>query len=142
MNEDPVADYKISTSVGFGIIAIVLILVFGIGTYIQNSSHIEKSPVGAASGDIGTFNSALALYQVDVAGKQFPATTLMQLYSDNAFGWAGSYMATITKDPWNNQYTYTSDGTNYTIQSVHDSENDKSETVRYCFGTGVMESMP
>ncbi len=102
----------------------------------------EKSKPGATMGDISAMNSALALYQVDVECKQFPATTLMQLYSDNAAGWAGPYMATITPDPWGNAYTYTSDGTNYTLQSVHDSDYNKSETIRYIAAGGKMESLP
>ena len=102
----------------------------------------EKSGVGAAAGDIGAYNSALALYQADVQCKQYPTATLRQLVSDNEAGWAGPYIATITTDPWKNQYTYTSDGTDYTIQSIHDSAHDKSETIRYCFSTGVMESLP
>ncbi|HNW91436.1 MAG TPA: type II secretion system protein GspG [bacterium] len=101
-----------------------------------------RSKVGAAAGDIGAFNSALALYQVDVKVQQFPATTLMQLYSDNADGWAGPYMATITDDPWGNRYVYTSDGSTYTIQSLHNASYNKSETIRYIFNLGVMESYP
>ncbi|HNW93136.1 MAG TPA: type II secretion system protein GspG [bacterium] len=103
----------------------------------------EKTPAGAASGDISAFNSALALYQVDCDSHPFPATTLMQLYSDNAAGWAGPYMATITNDPWGNCYTYTSNGTDYTILTIHISNNThKSETIRYVFSSGVMESYP
>lgn len=105
-------------------------------------SAIEKSKIGAAAGDIGALNSALALYQVDVTCKKFPTTTLMQLYSDNASGWAGPYMATITADPWDNAYTYTSSGGNYTIQSVHDSDYQKGETVRYMSDYGNIESLP
>lgn len=108
---------------------------------LLSDSH-GNSPVNMASGDIGALNSALALYQVDVQCKQFPATTLMQLYSDNAAGWAGPYMATITPDPWNSAYTYSSDGISYTIQSVHDSPYNRSETLRYCSATGMMESIP
>lgn len=142
MNEDPVANYNIPTGNGFAIIAIALFFVIGIGTCITNSEHVEKSPVAAAAGDIGALTSALTLYQVDVASKQFPTATLLQLYSDNASGWAGPYMATITDDPWNNTYTYTSNGAEYTIQSIHDSEYNKSETIRYCSNTGAIESIP
>jgi general secretion pathway protein G len=105
-------------------------------------SAIEKSKCGAAAGDIGAANSALALYQVDVSNKKFPMTSLTQLVTDNASGWSGPYMATVTKDPWNNVYTYTSDGSVYTIATKHDSDYNKSETIRYCVNTGVMESLP
>lgn len=105
-------------------------------------SAIEKSKVGASAGDIGAFNSALALYQVDIKAKCFPTSTLMQLYSDAATGWAGAYMATIAQDPWGNQYTYTGSTQNYTIASLHKSDYKKSETIRYCMNTGVMESIP
>ena len=92
-------------------------------------------------GDIGALNSALQLYQTDVKAKRYPST-IVQLVSDSTAGWDGPYMATITPDPWNNQYIYTTNGISYTIQSIHDSENDKSETIRYCLGTGVMETIP
>ena len=106
-------------------------------------SAIEKSKCGAACGDMGAFNSALALYQVDVTAKLFPNNTLVQLYSDIAPGWSGPYMATITNDPWNNCYTYTGGaGGSYTVVSKHNSDYDKSETIRYSFGTGLMESLP
>ena len=96
-----------------------------------------------ASADIGAFNSALALYQVDLPSQRFPGTTLMQLYSDNATGWAGPYMATITNDPWGNHYTYTSSGSDYTIQSVHNSESlHDRETIRYVYNSGVVEMCP
>lgn len=105
-------------------------------------SAIEKSKVGASAGDIGAMNSAMALYQVDVTCKKFPSTTLLQLVSDNAGGWSGPYMATITTDPWDNAYTFTSAGSSYTVQSLHNSDYNKSETVRYCSNSGVMESLP
>lgn len=105
-------------------------------------SAIEKSKIGAAAGDIGAMNSAMALYQVDITSKKFPSTTLLQLVSDNASGWAGPYMATITTDPWENAYTYTSSGGNYTIQSVHKSDYQKGETVRYASDFGNIESLP
>lgn len=130
--------------VGCLTLAIVALLICGLAATCSRLPHfgtIEKAKVGAAAGDIGAFNSALALYQVDVQCKQFPVT-LLQLYSDNAAGWSGPYMATITPDPWDNAYTYTSDGSNYTIQSVHDASSDKSETIRYIFAQGMMESIP
>lgn len=104
-------------------------------------SAIEKSKVGAASGDIGAFNSALALYQVDIMAKRFPAT-MNQLLTDNATGWSGPYMATISPDPWSNTYTYTGGASNYTIVSVHDSDYNKSETVRYILGDGILSTLP
>ena len=105
-------------------------------------SAIEKSKVGAASGNIGAFNEALSLYQVDANPKVVPATSLNQLISDNISGWHGPYMATITADAWGNSYVYSSSGSNYTIQSLHDSDYNKAETIRYCTNTGVIESLP
>lgn len=105
-------------------------------------SAIEKSKCGAAAGDVGAFNSALSLYQVDVKCQAFPITTLNQLLSDAAAGWSGPYMATLTNDPWNNLYVYTGSAGFYTVQSKHKSDYGKSETIRYCFGTGMMESLP
>ena len=116
-----------------GILAAIAIPKLGGHTYSKDS---------AAAGDISAWNSALLFYRNDVADTQFPKTTLLQLFSDNASGWAGPYVPTICNDPWNNEYTYTSDGTTYTIQSIHKSDYNKSETIRYCFGTGVMESLP
>ncbi len=125
----------------FALVLVVLVLEF-FGPHLAKFDLYKPSKCGAAAGDIGAMNSALALYQVDVECKQFPATTLIQLYSDNAAGWSGPYMATITADPWDNAYVYTSDGTNYTIQSVHDSDYNKSETIRYVANVGAMESIP
>ncbi|HNW93913.1 MAG TPA: type II secretion system protein GspG [bacterium] len=105
-------------------------------------SAIEKSKVGATEGDIGAFNSALALYQVDLSGKKYPTSSLMQLYSDAATGWAGPYIATIMNDPWDNKYTYTSNGGDYTIVSVHVASIHKAETIRYIMNVGNMESYP
>ncbi len=130
--------------VGCLTVTILVLLVCGLAitpTRCTRFGSIEKDMCGAAAGDIGAFNSALALYQVDVQCKQFPVT-LLQLYSDNAAGWSGPYMATITPDPWDNAYTFTSDGSNYTLQSVHDSDFDRAETIRYIFAQGVMESIP
>lgn len=104
-------------------------------------SAIEKSKIGAASGDLGAFNSALALYQVDIMAKRFP-TTMNQLLTDNAAGWSGPYMATISPDPWNNAYTYTTGASNYTIMSVHTSEYNRSETIRYILGDGILSTLP
>lgn len=105
-------------------------------------SAIERSKVGAAGGDIGAFNSALALYQVDVRSQTFPTVTLNQLYYDNVPGWSGPYMATIVPDPWGNAYEYVSDGHDYYVQSVHRSDFHRAETIRYVFSTGMMESIP
>lgn len=105
-------------------------------------SAIEKSKCGSAAGTIGAVNSAMSLYQVDLTVKGFPVVGLTQLYSDAAPGWSGPYMATVTNDPWNNAYVYTGSAGFYTIQSKHKSDYGKAETIRYCFGTGVMESLP
>lgn len=106
-------------------------------------SAIEKSKCGAAAGDMGALNSAQMLFQVDVKCQYFPVTALSQLLTDGLVpGWSGPYMATITNDPWNNAYVYTGGTGVYTILSKHKSDYGKSETIRYCFGTGVMESMP
>ncbi len=106
------------------------------------TSDIERSKIGAACGDIGAFNSALALYQVDVSDSQFPRTTLNQLVADTVLGWNGPYIATITSDPWNNNYAYTSDGSNYTVMSVHKGDRYGSETIRYVFAQGTTEQLP
>ena len=125
----------------FGYLVAVIVVFLHVVHMVLFGGGGESSPVGWTAGDIGAFNSALALYQVDT-DSQFPKSTLMQLVSDNAPGWAGPYMATIASDPWNNAYTYTSNGTDYTIKSVHDSDYNRSETIRYVFSTGVMESLP
>lgn len=127
------------------VVAIVALYVLSF-VWLVWRNPTAKNKVGAAAGDIGACNSALALYQVHLqAGRtdtHFPTASLCQLVSNNAKGWAGPYMATITKDPWDNAYTYTSNGNNYTIQSVHESEYHRSETIRYVFSAGVMESIP
>lgn len=127
---------------GLAVIAIPVIGIMAAVAIPKLHSAIEKSKVGAAAGDIGAFNAALALYQVDVDAKSFPTVSLHQLYYDNAPGWAGPYMATITPDPWNNAYEYVSDGQDYYIQSVHRSDFRRAETIRYVFSTGTIESLP
>lgn len=128
-----------------GVLALVSMLLLGIMGAVaipKLLSAIEKSKVGAAAGDIGAFNSALALYQVDVQSKTFPTGSLNQLYYDNVPGWAGPYMATIVPDPWGNAYEYVSNGREYYIQSVHRSDYHRAETIRYVFSNGVTESLP
>lgn len=120
-------------------VALVVGLIFALP--IIFSGGLERSGVGAASGDIGAFNSALALYQVDLKAKTFP-TTMGQLLSDNAPGWSGPYLATISADPWGNTYTYTGGASNYTILSIHHSDYHKSETVRYILGEGILSTLP
>ena len=128
-----------------GVLLLGLVIIVIVGVFFalgpRMFSGIEKAKVGAASGDIGAFNSALALYQVDVTSQTYPAS-LYQLCNDNVPGWAGPYMATISPDPWNNSYQYLSDGTDYEIQSVHKSDTGRSETIRYKLSTGMMESLP
>jgi len=126
---------------GIGILLLLLLLLL-LCVVPGNPHAIEKSKIGAALGDIGAFNSALALYQIDVSDSQFPRTTLLQLVSNSAPEWNGPYMATITNDPWDNCYTYTSDGTSYTVQSLHVGDEYNSETIRYTFANGVVEEIP
>lgn len=95
----------------------------------------ERSSFGAAHGDIGAFNSALALYQVDVDSKCFP-DTLAKLLRDDVPGWSGPYMATITRDPWGCDYQYQSNGKDYTISLSHSRESGID--IHYCMSQGVM----
>jgi len=137
---------KIAVFAGIGCIVLVLLGAGVIGMVAAIAmpklmAAVEKAKCGAACGDIGAYNSALALYQVDVRSKEYPQD-LHQLVSDDVSGWSGPYVARITEDPWGGDYIYTSNGSTYTLQVVHDSEYDKSETIRYCINTGVMETLP
>lgn len=131
-------DREIPTWLGLCLIGGVFLLVV---YAIMPNPAIERSKIGAASGDIGAFNSALALYSVDITAKQFPMT-LRQLLDDNAVGWAGPYMATIGPDPWGNEYLYTGGAASYTILSIHDDEKNKSETIRYVLNDGILSTLP
>ncbi len=92
---------------------------------------LSASKAGAAHSDIMACRDALQLYYADVSPHRYPST-LTQLLRDNAAGWSGPYMATITSDPWNNEYQYQTDGTTYTLMSVHDHFGaDVRETIRY-----------
>ncbi len=122
-------------------VAVILIGIFAAIALPKIPCSVERSKNGAASGDIGAFNSALALYRVDVSDALFPGT-LGQLLTDTAPGWSGPYVATITRDPWGNDYAYTSNGSDYTICSVHDAQNDQAETIRYIASLGAMEYIP
>ena len=123
----------------------VLVLVIEGGAFFAREafSVIEDRKCAATAGDIGAFNDALDNYRTDVAARQFPTGTLSKLFSDDAPGWSGPYMATITPDPWNNAYTYTSDGNDYTIQSIHERQGyyPTAETIRYVFSDGKMEGI-
>jgi len=96
----------------------------------------EKSRVGAATGDIGAMNSAIALYHVDT--NKYP-TTLYQLVSDNSTGWSGPYMATITTDPWGYEYMYESHGDSYTAGVSHAKESGLN--IIYHSDPGVFEQL-
>lgn len=102
------------------------------------SSTSEKSTIGSASGDIGAFNSALALYQVDT--DSFPTTQqgLHVLLQSNVAGWSGPYMATISPDPWGFEYQYESDGADYTISLSHTRES--GIMLRYNLAAGQLSA--
>ncbi|HNW92497.1 MAG TPA: type II secretion system protein GspG [bacterium] len=99
---------------------------------------VNQLKCSAASGDIGAIRSAMEIYQQDVVSHKCPGT-LAQLVKDDTDGWSGPYMATITADPWDNRYCYTSDGSNYTIMSIHEVRYGSSETIRYILATDSME---
>lgn len=102
------------------------------------TAAIERNKCYAAAGDIGAFNSALALYQVDVG--RYPGK-LQQVVRDSAPGWSGPYMNAIPRDPWGNNYSYRSQAGDYTIQSIHVTA-DGSKTIRYNLDRGVSETLP
>lgn len=125
----------------------VILLVFGggpaafVGYHIRSS--IEQMKIGSATGDIGAFNSALELYQKDVDSRTYP-TDFRQLLVDNSAGWLGPYIATISPDPWGNEYSYQSDGHDYTLLSVHEPFfcRVRAETVRYVLSEGKISLLP
>src|SRR3989339_382006 len=101
--------YHLLTAIWLGMLTILPIH----SALTMRPHSIGQSKTGAAMGDIGALNSALQLYQTDVKAKRYPST-IVQLVSDSTAGWDGPYMATITPDPWNNQYIYTTNGISYT----------------------------
>lgn len=107
----------------------VLLISGNIGHMLYNAT--SASEAGAAHGDIMACRDALQLYYADVSPHRYPST-LTQLLRDDATGWSGPYIATITSDPWDNAYQYQTDGTIYTLMSVHDHFGaDVRETIRY-----------
>lgn len=117
----------------------------------DSAGNVRRAPVpqrqasdpelDRACADIRKFNSALALYQVDVASSEFPRRSLRQLVADNVQGWAGPYLTELPADPWGNSYQYVSAGGNYTIQARWQTEaGDK--TVRYIFNIGHIQCLP
>jgi len=103
---------------------------------------IEKSKIGAAHGDIRAMVNALENYARDTSDSSYPNVSLTQLVNDNSTAWRGPYIARITGDPWGNDYIYSSNGRTYTVQSVHESDENWAETIRYCLATGEIEAIP
>ncbi|HNW94130.1 MAG TPA: type II secretion system protein GspG [bacterium] len=127
-------------------VVICLVLLVGLTTagIIIHSVFmtLDRLKINAARGDIGAYNSALALYHDDVNSHRYPAA-LQQLCSDNAAGWAGPYMATVTNDPWDNAYQYHATGGSYSICSVHHTLGaGQGITVRYTLGDTEIAILP
>lgn len=100
-------------------VALVMVAWHAASYYFQQLFiTIDSAKCDGAESELQYTGEALQLYRRDVSTGVYP-TTLTQLVSDNAPGWAGPYLATIQPDPWSNQYAYTTDGNTYTIQSVH-----------------------
>ncbi len=101
-------------------LGIALLVLYGIGMVFvdQLVKTQEARRCDAARGTLAAHAEALNLYRTDVTDSRYPAT-LQQLVADNVPGWSGPYTAVITTDPWDNQYSYQSDGSSFTISTVH-----------------------
>lgn len=136
--------YQVPNIVGTGMILLSFLVSCGglqISNQMARGDRRARFLAGAASADIGAFNSALALYQTNCTTKQFP-TQLTQLVSDTAAGWAGPYLATINNDPWGNEYIYTGVADNYTLLSIHDAGKPQAQTIRYIKSDGYITMLP
>ena len=106
------------------VIAIILILTSSVG--YMAVQYLDKARIAAAKSQIESFCTALESYYIDngryPSGEQGLAALwekpTVQPVSDK---WSGPYMYKNTpKDPWGNEYEYTSPGKNglpYTIRS-------------------------
>jgi len=125
------------------LLLLVVLVIYGVARIgLSVYATLERLKIGAATGTIGAFNSALKLYREDVTSGQLPEH-LVQVVDDDVDGWGGPYMATITHDPWGNDYIYRANGTDYTLMSIHDQFYfDNSETIRYNLSNGEITYLP
>ncbi len=124
----------------------VVVAWYGLAFFFQQLFiTIDSMKCIGAEADLTNYAKELQQYRTDVSTGTYPAT-LLQLYSDNAPGWSGPYLATITPDPWDNQYTYTTDGAAYTLQTVHGRgklyRDYTPGTIRLVSGSDTPERIP
>lgn len=106
------------------VLAIILILTASVGVAAIN--NLEKARIASARVQIESFEAALESYYIDcgnypTAEQGLGALRKKPETSSGSDYWAGPYLTkTVPKDPWGNEYEYTSpapDGSPYGIRT-------------------------
>ena len=104
---------------GFTLIEVLLVVVI-IGILVgvavpRLGGRVRQSQVSAAKAGIENISTALRLYELDMG--QFPSALsgLVQNPGGGTGSWRGPYLEKgMPKDPWGNDYVYSSPGNNNT----------------------------
>ena len=109
---------RASDRLAFTLIEVLLVLailvVLGTIAATQVFGAGEQADLRAAKAQVGMFASSIDLYKFEC--KQLPESLegLIEKPSDSALAdrWSGPYLnkTKVPKDPWDNEYKYTSDG--------------------------------
>ncbi len=92
------------------VVIVILITLASVATPLY-MNHIKKAKVGTAKTQVELLESALTDYKLDVGSYPESLQSLVE-NADNNEKWAGPYLkpAVVPKDPWGNEYVYTSPG--------------------------------
>ena len=92
------------------VVIVILITLASVATPLY-MNHIKTAKVGTAKTQIKNFEQALTDYKLAVG--EYPETLQGLVENvDNNEKWSGPYLrpAVVPKDPWGNEYIYTSPG--------------------------------
>ena len=95
------------------VVIMILITLAGVATPIY-MNYVKKAKVGTAKTQVKLIDDALTQYKLDLGNYPGADAGLQALVEnvDNDEKWGGPYLkpAVVPKDPWGNEYVYTSPG--------------------------------
>ena len=115
------------------LLVLVILVVLGALSVTALTSARRRGFEDTAEAQLTSFKSGLSQYQIDVG--TFPTTQqgLAALYNapgdlKNPAKWRGPYLDGNKSpvDPWQNEYHYESDGTNYKVSSAGQNQQDEA----------------